>query len=209
MSNRGGWTLCFLLLAGKLSAQTATIDLYLYDYAALQPSTFNEFVARTENILKSAGLSFRVAPCKGVGTPQCEVQTSTGRHLAVRVLPGTAKTMQNAMRAPLGESFADHDGGTYASLFLSRVQDEAAEANVPWVTVLAYAAAHEIGHLLLGDQAHTPRGLMKAHWDSHDYQAMNQNCFHFSDEQIRQLKSRYPVPSQADTRAGLGMVAGN
>jgi len=99
--------------------------------------------------------------------------------------------MKNVRRPPLGQSFADADGGKYASVFLERVQDEALSANVPWVIVLAYATAHEIGHLLLGNQAHTPRGLMKEMWDRKDYEAMNQNYLHFSEEQIRQLRSRY------------------
>jgi hypothetical protein len=92
---------------------------------------------------------------------------------------------------PLGQSFADNKGGTYASVFLASVQDQAAEANVPWITVLAYAAVHEIGHLLLGNQTHTLRGLMKANWGREDYAGMDQNRCHFSSEQILQLTLRY------------------
>jgi hypothetical protein len=66
--------------------------------------------------------------------------------------------------------------------------------------VLAYAAAHEIGHLLLGD-AHTPQGLMKATWVANDFLAMSQNDFHFSPEQARTLTSRYGAPRQADAGA--------
>ena len=69
--------------------------------------------------------------------------------------------------------------------------------------VLSYAAAHEVGHLLLGDDAHTPQGLMKADWESDDFRAMAQNRFRFSPEQTRELKRRYgagrPVGSGADT----------
>ena len=82
------------------------------------------------------------------------------------------------------------EGGTYGSVFLSRVKDAAAEANVPWDIVLANAIAHEGGHLLLG-AAHTPRGLMKATWGRAEYEAMYQRRLHFSDEQSRQLGSRY------------------
>jgi hypothetical protein len=113
--------------------------------------------------------------------------------------------MSNVGRPPLGQSFVDSEGGSYASVFVAPVQDQAAAANVPWVIVLAYAAAHEIGHLLLGDQAHTPRGLMKAQWESNDYQAMNQNHFHFSSEQIRELTRRYgtvqPIAIGSDAAA--------
>jgi len=108
--------------------------------------------------------------------------------------------MKNALHSPLGQSFADHNGGKYATVFLGRVQDEAAAASVPWVAVLAYATAHEVGHLLLG-QAHTPRGLMKAQWDRDDYQAINQNHLHFSEEQMRELTGRYGTTSQPEVVA--------
>jgi hypothetical protein len=98
----------------------------------------------------------------------------------------------------LGESFADRNGGSCASVFLERVTDEAAEANVPRVTVLAYAAAHEVGHLLLGNEAHTPQGLMKAQWGRSEYQAMSQNHFQFSPEQLQALARRYGLSRSAN-----------
>jgi hypothetical protein len=67
--------------------------------------------------------------------------------------------------------------------------------------VLAHAAAHEIGHLLLGDEAHTPGGLMKALWNHNDFQAMNQNRFHFTSEQIPVLVGRYGVSRREDVAA--------
>jgi hypothetical protein len=192
MSNRGRLILSlFLALAGKVSAQTTALQVEVYDYASLKPATLHEFVATTQEILVGTGLSIHVKLCgRSVAVP-CETQTGSARRLVIRVVAGAARKMTNVRRPPLGQSFADSEGGTYASVFFAPVQDQAAEANVPWVTVLAYAAAHEIGHLLLGNQAHSPRGLMKANWDRNDYQAMNQNHFHFSAEQGRILANRY------------------
>ena len=99
-------------------------------------------------------------------------------------------------------SVAGHDGGTYATVFLKPAEEKASDANLPRTIVLAYAAAHEVGHLLLGDQAHTPQGLMKATWDTNDFQAMAQNDFHFSPEQTRELTSRYGTAHQAEAGAG-------
>ena len=109
--------------------------------------------------------------------------------------------MKNVRRPPLGQSFVDAGGGGYASVFLSRVQDAADEAGVPRTIVLSYAAAHEIGHLLLGKDAHTPAGLMRANWDRSDFQAMDQLRLQFSNEQVRQLASRYGAAHQTEVRA--------
>jgi len=46
--------------------------------------------------------------------------------------------------------------------------------------VLAYASAHEVGHLLLRTQAHALRGPMKGAWDRSDDQAIAQNDFRFN-----------------------------
>ena len=132
----------------------------------------------------------------------CESQPAGVRRLMIRVVAGEAKRMSNVRRPPLGQSFADQRGGTYASVFLERVQNAAAGANVPWVIVLAYAVVHEVGHLLLGDQAHTVRGVMKASWDRKDYEAMSQNHCHFSQEQVRELANRYGGVMQADITGG-------
>ena len=66
--------------------------------------------------------------------------------------------------------------------------------------VEADARFHEIGHQLLGDQAHTRQGLMRATWGTDDFEAMAQNRFHFSLEQTRELAGRYG----SSHRAGPG-----
>jgi hypothetical protein len=181
-----------------LSGQTPTVQVQVLDYADLKPAALHDFVARTHQILVDAGLSVQVKLCRGNLAMACESETGV-RRLVIRLVAGEAKKMSNLRRPPLGQSFADHQGGMYASVFLERVQDAAAGANVPWVTLLAYATAHEVGHLLLGDEAHTARGLMKANWDRKDYEAMSQNHFHFSREQIRQLTQRYGASTRVDS----------
>lgn len=191
----------FLALPGGLLAQTSGIQVLAYDQAGLDLSTFQRFVERTQDILMTAGLSVHVEACaSGVDDP-CAPRTGSARRLQVRVLARSPKTTSNAHSRPLGESFASHDGGTYASVFLERVTDVAAGASVPTDIVLAYAAAHEIGHLLLGDEAHTTRGLMKAQWDHNDLQAMYQNHLHFTAEQLRILTNRYGMSHPEDVAA--------
>jgi len=183
-----------LALAGSattVSAQSPAVQVQIYDYAELKPGTLHDLVALTQGTLVDAGVSVEVKLCRGNLALPCESQPGGIRRLMIRVLAGEAKRMSNVRRPPLGQSFADYRGGTYASVFLERVQDAAAGANVPWVIVLAYAVVHEVGHLLLGDQAHTVRGMMKPNWDRKDYEAMSQNHFHFSREQVGELATQY------------------
>ena len=214
MSSRGCLLLLFLALAGnanKVSAQTATpqirVQVQVYDYAGLNPATLYEFVEGTQAILTGAGVSVQVDACaRGTAVPCGSPGARSSKRVVIRIHAGAAKRMNNVRHCPLGLSFAGHDGGTYASVFLEPVKDAAAEANFPWVVVLSYAAAHEIGHLLLGDQAHAPRGVMKANWDANDIRAMAQNRFHFSDEQARELASRYGTVRPRDIRPDVVQV---
>ena len=200
MKNRG----CFLLLllltlagnANTVSAQTSALQVQVYDYAGLSPAALHEFITRTQEILASSDVSLEVDACARGAAP-CESHTGSSRQVVIRVVADTGKNMKNVRVEKLGMSVAGHDGGTYGTVFLKPAEEKASDANLPRSIVLAYAAAHEVGHLLLGDQAHTPRGLMKATWDTNDFQAMAQNGFHFSPEQARELASRYGSSHQA------------
>jgi hypothetical protein len=207
MSNRScSILLLFLALAGNaktLTAQASAVQVMVYDYADLKPESLHSAVALTQQILAGAGLSVQVQVCRGSLAVSCEGQNGVIRSLVVRVVAGRSKTNDSVLRAPLGQSMADHQGGIYASIFMERIKDAAAEANVPWDTVLAYAVAHEVGHLLLGSDAHTPRGVMKGNWDRKDYEAMNQRQFHFIEGQAHQLASRFGGSSSADVPSVL------
>jgi hypothetical protein len=195
MANRG----CYLLLlfltlfsnAKSVSAQAAALQVQVYDYTGLSPAALHEFVTRTQEILTGAGISVGVDACpRGVST-SCESRRGSFRQVVIRVVAGAPRNSNQDRWQHLGQSIAARDGGTYASVYLKLAEEEAAETNLPRILVLAYAAAHEVGHLLLGDEAHTPQGLMKASWEPADFQAMAQNRLHFSAEQTRELKRSY------------------
>jgi hypothetical protein len=211
MTNRScSILLLFLALAGNaktLTAQSSAVQVKVYDYADLKAESVHRAVALTEQILAGAGLSVQVKLCRGSVAVSCDGQNGLIRNLVVRVVAGGSKTNDSVLRSPLGQSMADHQGGTYASIFMERIQDAAAEADVPRDTVLAYAIAHEVGHLLLGDNAHTPRGVMKGNWDRKDYEAMNQRQFHFIEGQAHQLATRFggsSSPSAPSAQVALG-----
>ena len=52
-----------------------------------------------------------------------------------------------------------------AQIFFRQVQDFARLLSRRPASVLAYVIAHEIGHLLLPGNAHSPTGVMQADWD--------------------------------------------
>jgi hypothetical protein len=207
MNNRSCFFLLLLLaLAGNaktVSAQTSALQVQVYDYTGLSAAALHEFVAQTQGIVASLGISLEVDACARGGTP-CESHTGSSRQVVIRVVEDTGKSMKNVRLEKLGMSVADLDGGTYATVFLKPAEEKASDANLPRIVVLAYAAAHEIGHLLLGD-AHCPQGLMKAIWNINDLQAMAQNNLHFSPQQARELTSRYGTAHQAGAETAVAV----
>jgi hypothetical protein len=198
--------LLFLGLAGgatTVSAQTVALQVRVYDYSGLSAGALRSFITGTQRILTEAGISAEVDACAmGVATP-CESRQGSSRQVTIRVVAAAPRGYKNARWQHLGQAIADHDGGTYATVFLDLVEDAAANTGLglPRMLVLAYAAAHEVGHLLLGDDAHTSEGLMKANWKSEDFQAIALNRFHFSTRQTEELKRRYGTGRSIDLSA--------
>jgi hypothetical protein len=159
----------------QLHAHSTHLQVQIYDYAGLYPTAFEQFRKRLEEILSGAGLSVEINLCTNASFTLCDIPPDKSRCLLVRVVPRQPGAKANVTRLPLGQSFVSDVGGKYATVFLEPVVERATEADVSWEIVLAYAAAHEIGHLLLGNKAHTPWGLMKVTWDHNDFVAMRQN----------------------------------
>jgi hypothetical protein len=55
--------------------------------------------------------------------------------------------------------------------------------------LLAHAVAHEIGHVLLQQDAHSPTGLMRALWDRNDLQAMMAGQLGFTREESERVRA--------------------
>jgi hypothetical protein len=159
MFNRRGTPLpLLLLLTGKAHqhiAQIPAVQVLVYDYASLPSEPLHRDIELTQQILTEAGRSLRVALCTGVPGGLCATAVSSSWRLIIRVYPGGSKLNYSLVRPSQVRSIAYRQGGTYCSIFLQQVRDAASDANVPWVTSLAYATAHEVGHRLLGADAHT------------------------------------------------------
>lgn len=176
-------SLLTLGVAGISFVGAATLEIHIHNDAGLQPAVLDQLMSHVQVILTSAGASVEVRNCHGKDDPWCQQPSAGAKVLYLRILPGEGPKIENMRNPALGASVADETGGAYGSIFLSTIKDQAHSANVPWNVVAAFATAHEIGHLLLGPDAHTRNGVMKAAWDAKDMSAMYQNGVHFTREQ--------------------------
>jgi hypothetical protein len=90
-----------------------------------------------------------------------------------RPKPIVARTLSDPRHEPrlvLGQALIDrHERtGVLATVFVDRVELVAGLSETDAALLMGRAIAHEIGHLLLGTNAHSARGLMRAQWSPAD-----------------------------------------
>lgn len=169
-------------------AEPASLTLYIHDDAGLNLRDLARTISELKRILRSAGVEPDVCVyLKKNSESRCAPRSRDSRFFDIRILPGSARHMQNVRHPPLGYSIVDERGGVYADVFFETIRNQASAAGVPVPLVLAYAASHEFGHLLLGANAHSWRGIMKATWERTDLIAISQRSLRFDDEQCRRI----------------------
>jgi hypothetical protein len=124
-------------------------------------------------ILGRAGVAVDWVECG----PGADVSTSSdvctqplrGNELVLRIVPAGPVAGDRRVNT-LGFALVDveNGGGSMASVYVDRVGSMAESAGIDPAELLGRAMAHEIGHLLLGTNEHSPRGLMRASWSSDD-----------------------------------------
>ena len=65
-------------------------------------------------------------------------------------------------------------------------------------TILGGVMAHEIGHLLLGLDSHSPTGIMQAHWGRKQVRELFQRDLLFTGEQSRRIRAEWQVRTKLE-----------
>jgi hypothetical protein len=97
----------------------------------------------------------------------------------------------SALGTTVGE---DHRVGGSSFVFYERVLKFAHDHRRSIDVILAYAIAHEMGHVLLPAPAHTSTGLMKAEWSDDDIRHLA------SDRQLFTVDQALLIRSAIDAR---------
>jgi hypothetical protein len=94
----------------------------------------------------------------------------------------------------LGVALAPGPGGVYASIFFDRIRESAADpvlstTGAGLVSLMGHAIAHEIGHLLLGQNSHARHGLMSGDWTVSDLRSLAKGQFNFRPDEAKKMRS--------------------
>jgi hypothetical protein len=165
------------------------MTIRIYDGFGVPAADLHTAIRTASNTLADAGIV----------TDWIECRADPAADRCSRVT-GESELVVRLSRAPGGRDAGDALGnaavdtlmreGALATLYADRIAAHAAAAGADPGTLLGRAAAHEIGHLLMGTTGHAQRGLMRAHWSQADLQRRFEREWRFSAAEAQQLRDR-------------------
>jgi hypothetical protein len=81
--------------------------------------------------------------------------------------------------------------GRIAYVFYNRIQETATDHEIKVSAILGLAIAHEIGHLLLPSDSHSPSGIMQAAWGHAAFRKLWREGLGFTAEQAEFIRSAF------------------
>jgi hypothetical protein len=151
------------------------------------------------DILGAAGISVSWRYCGRRGRePQHEPMAEgcdrppSRNELILHIVPATDGNAALHRRS-LGFSLIDPQTATgkVAKVYADRVAEMARDAGANRARLLARAIAHEIGHLLLGNNRHSAQGLMRAVWSREELRRNVAGDWVFLEEEAHRIAARF------------------
>lgn len=188
-------SLCFgrPLLSGE-TGQNLAFTVRAYDYAQLPHGTIAQAEMEATRILRKAGVETIWLNCfpaaANAGEPAVCQRPLGPLDFVIRIVPTSTAGHLALDQSALAFTVLEGDNGAYATLLYEPIAELAANYDVPAGQLLGHAAAHEIGHLFLGANAHSLTGLMRARWDEKDVQLAGQRNLHFTQSQSELIRAK-------------------
>lgn len=183
-------TRCFS--TGNASSVSVTVDVF---NDAATPRSVVEFAEQeASRIFIAAGLEMTWVDCLAkqenvlsAGCPPSRGPT----HLNLRILPHGKRVKEDSF----GVAFLATDGaGTYIDVFYDAVEKLHHESNTSPGRLLGHVMAHEIGHLLIGSNAHSNWGIMCPVWSRRELRGIEMGSVFFTGDQARRMRNRLLSP---------------
>jgi len=192
-SIKGSLIVSVFIIISSCRAENAdaanSVTVRLYSDVQLSTQTLAQAEQEASRIFRQAGIEIVWVQCKPSSSPtdpRCAFPPAS-KLLAMRIV---LKAL-NAADSIFGMAFLSQEGqGAYGDVFYKSVETLHQQCNASVPRVLGHVMAHELGHLLLGSNAHTEIGIMRPHWFSEQLRAVERGTLFFSPEQARLIRNR-------------------
>lgn len=183
-----------LILAGGLSGQAAAgpppIAVVAFNQAGVAGDTLARAKTEVARIFGKAGVCV---------TWMDPAAVDSAGAFAIQLL--IRRRAVHERGSVMGTAIGDmHETGGSALIYYDRVLQSAHQGEQDVARLLAYAMAHEMGHLLLPDPGHSPSGIMRPAWDGDDLRHIASGSLQFTAAQASAIRAR--VSSCCDSPTG-------
>jgi len=113
--------------------------------------------------------------------------------------------LRRARHTVMGATVWTTAGTPVVYVFYRRVQAISAKYTAAVSLVFACTLAHELGHVLMPDRAHSSHGLMRATWSREELQRADQGQLHFTPDEVARIRGS--VVSRSPERLALPQAA--
>jgi hypothetical protein len=180
--------------------QPLHLSIHLYNLSVASPRTLDQAMNEASQILATAGVEI----IWQAGSADASEANSSDQHaagplsrqsdsrdyLVVKILQGFP---DSCLPGALGFSLPEARFGSHAMIFFNRVERVSSSGDIDVATLLGHAMAHEVGHVLLGSNEHSPNGIMKARWGRSDYQNAAKGCIKFTPSQCKVIREHTSI----------------
>jgi len=183
---------------GPLSSQTRpAVTLRVVNEAGVEARILESAKREAAGILKRADVGILWLDCEaGHADWRSANPCQRDRGPAEFWLRIAAKRPQAAVGEMLAFTELGSSGDGLAGVYYPAIAAMATPDRPPLADILGAAIVHEVGHLILGADAHSPGGVMKAFWGKEQFRQIAIDELGFSADQARKLRSELLRRSQ-------------
>lgn len=196
-SLRGSWGFFFavVLLWVNIAAASGVengepeITVLVHNSARIPGQTLDQAELETTRVFHAAGIAITWVNCSGSsGHREDACQRTPGPRQYILHIVATGKTSSDLV---FGVAFLDEMGaGKYSDIFFDRIEEASRESGTDVSRLLGTVAAHELGHLLLGNHSHSYAGVMTPVWKGNTLRHEEMGCLLFTSQQGSMMRAR-------------------
>jgi hypothetical protein len=188
------FTLTILPLWGlpeNVASRTVQVTIFVYNDASVPPTVLQRAQQRARSIFARANFDVVWVNCLHPGAEEdaqaCH-RIDLPEHLALRIISDATSSTSDAV---FGIAFLSPEGvGKSSDVFWKRAEDLHATSNLDLGSILGSVMAHEMGHLLLGSNAHAVSGIMRARWEGEELRRIAMGTLLFTPQQAKLMRAK-------------------